>query len=433
MRSTDKPHLLVRLARAWNGRALLAVACLCLAVTLGACGGDDNERSEPAAGTSAADPTATATTQESSCKKPAGDPLRVGYIYSGSGALAVYGLPQPNAVKLAEKKINCAGGVDGRPIKVEFADHASDPNKSRAEAERLLSTGVDALILNADSASREATIPAAEKSGTFFMYPTQFEGRECGKTSVFTGEVPNQQLEQPIQYLMDKTGGKRWYIIGSDYIYPQVSEELATKYIEAAGGEVVGTQLAPFGTTDFSSSIQKIADAEPDMLLSILVGADAIAFEQQAADFGLGQSELPRLSPVYDEALVGEVGPDLLEGLVTAVSFYENADVPALQEFVKDYYGEFGDKAPRLNTYAAHGNMMLQMWAEAVNAAGSTDAQAVLDAMTGATSDTVIGPVTLEANHYLTQPVYIAEADGDGEFQVVETLDAVKPEESCTA
>lgn len=409
--------------------AFLALVIGAVLMLLSACGGSDEETTSSAEEAEA--PTATTTAQKE-CEEPSGEPITIGYISAITGPLGVYGLGDEKAAQLQIDEINCEGGVLGRPLELEYADYASDPNEARKIASRMVSEDVAMIVMNSSGAARDAVIPVTEKAGVPYFFASQAEGKTCEAYTVNTGEVPSQQLREPIKYLMDKTGKSKWYIIGSDYIYPQVSAEVARDYITELGGEVVGEEMVPLETADYAPAIQKIADAEPELLLSILVGADAIAFEQQAPDFGLGQDELPRLAPAYDDGMLSEVGGDLIAGALTAVSFFESADRPEIKEFVESYKAEYGDDAPRLNTYAAHGALSIKVWAAAAEAAGSIESDEVMAALPGTEVDTLVGPTRVEKTHFLAQPVMVGEASEDGAFKVVETYDLVQPDEPCS-
>ena len=114
--------------------------------------------------------------------------------------------------------------------------------------------------------------------------------------------------------MMDETGGSKWFLLGNDYVWPRRSFELARQYIEAAGGEVVGEEYVPLGTQDFSSVAQQIAGSGAELIFPALVGGDAIAFETQAVDFGIGQDAIGRLANIYEENVLGVMGPSVTAG-----------------------------------------------------------------------------------------------------------------------
>jgi len=410
-------------------RARLLATAVALALVAAAC---SSGSTAPASTTTTAESTA-AGSSEPPTSAPSGDPVRIGILYSATGPAGVFGPPVENIAKFIEEDLNAAGGILGRPVETVLADDATDPEVGRASMERLLDEKhVDVVIGTHSSATREAAKPLAEAANTLYIYSALYEGGECSPVMFNTGEVPSQQLKTAIPWMMENTGRTRWFLLGNDYVWPRRSFELARRYIEAAGGAVVGEEYVPLGTVDFSSIAQQIASSDAELILPALVGGDAIAFEAQAFDFGIGQSEIPRLANIYEENVLGAMGPEVAAGMRVTLGYFKEGGGPTNAAFVQRYFGTFGADAPPPNTFSSHVYDAALLYAAAVREAGSLQTADVAAAMIGLTITTPTGTITVAENRHLIQPISIAEVQADGSQAVVKTFDAVQPDEVCS-
>ena len=436
-------------------RSRFRTAAIMMALLLGmaaACATSDDEPAvaEPAAteaeaapapadepaddGDAAPEPTeAPATTAPDEPAEPSGEPVRIGILFSNSGPAGIFGQPTANIAEFIEEDINATGGINGRPVETFLADDATDPAVGRQAMEQLIeSDGVDVVLGTHSSATREAAKPLAEDAGVLYIYAALYEGGECSPVMFNTGEVPSQQLAPVIPWMMDETGGSQWFLLGNDYVWPRRSFELARQYIEAAGGEVVGEEYVPLGTQDFSSVAQQIAGSGADLIFPALVGGDAIAFETQAVDFGIGQSAIPRLANIYEENVLGVMGPSVTAGMRVTLGYFKEVDNPANNEFVARYFEQFGADAPPHMTFSSHIYDAALLYAAAANAAGTTDTAAVAAALEGLSLSTPTGDISITGSRHLAQPIYVAEIQSDGSQLIVQSFPAVEPDETCS-
>ncbi|MEM9891348.1 MAG: substrate-binding protein [Actinomycetota bacterium] len=422
------------------GRLLLALLAV-LGLLAAACGADDESTApedatetgaaETEDATSADDDDADADVDDGAA--PATDePVRIGILFSNSGPGGVFGPPVANIAELIEEDLNATGGINGRPVETFLADDATDPEVGRQAMEQLLdSDEVDVVLGTHSSATREAARPLAEEAGVPYIYAALYEGGECSAVMFNTGEVPSQQLEPTIPWVMDETGGTRWFLLGNDYVWPRRSFELARQYIEAAGGEVVGEEYVPLGTQDFSSVAQQIAGADADLIFPALVGGDAIAFETQAVDFGIGQDAIPRLANIYEENVLGAMGPEVTAGMRVTLGYFKEVDTAANAEFVARYSERFGSDAAPHATFSSHIYDAALLYAAAADEAGTTDTEAVVAAMEGLALSTPTGDIAITDSRHLSQPIYVAEIQEDGSQLIVAEFPAVEPDETC--
>ncbi|MYH00377.1 MAG: transporter substrate-binding protein [Acidimicrobiaceae bacterium] len=363
---------------------------------------------------------------------PTGEPVRIGILFSNSGPAGVFGPPTANIAEFIEEDINAAGGINGRPVETFLADDATDPAVGRQAMEQLIDGhNVDVVLGTHSSATRQAAKPLAEDADVLYIYAALYEGGECSSVMFNTGEVPSQQLAPVIPWMMEQTGGQRWFLLGNDYVWPRRSFELARQYIEAAGGEVVGEEYVPLGTQDFSSVAQIIAGSGADLIFPALVGGDAIAFETQAVDFGIGQDAIPRLANIYEENVLGAMGPAVTAGMRVTLGYFKEVDSALNNEFVSRYFERFGADAPPHMTFSSHIYDAALLYAAAANAAGTTDTAAVAAAMEGLTLTTPTGDIAITGSRHLAQPIYVAEIQADGSQAIVQSFPSVEPDETC--
>ena len=363
---------------------------------------------------------------------PSGEPVRIGILFSNSGPAGVFGPPVANIAEMIEEDVNAAGGINGRPVETYLADDATDPAVGRQAMEQLIdSDGVDVVLGTHSSATRQAAKPLAEDADLLYIYAALYEGGECSSVMFNTGEVPSQQLAPVIPWMMEQTGGRTWFLLGNDYVWPRRSFELARQYIEGAGGEVVGEEYVPLGTQDFSSVAQRIAGSGADLIFPALVGGDAIAFETQAVDFGIGQDAIPRLANIYEENVLGAMGPAVTAGMRVTLGYFKEVDSALNSDFVGRYYERFGADAPPHMTFSSHIYDAALLYAAAANAAGTTDTAAVAAAMEGLSLTTPTGDISITDSRHLAQPIYVAEIQDDGSQVIVQSFAAVAPDETC--
>lgn len=422
-------------------RSVLRAFILSMAMLVAACASDDTaqpadvtsgDTTDERANEADASESDAPANAESDAAPDSAEPVRIGILFSNSGAAGVFGPPVANIAELIEEDLNAAGGINGRPVETFLADDATDPEVGRQAMEQLLDAdGVDVVLGTHSSATREAARPLAEAANVPYIYAALYEGGECSAVMFNTGEVPSQQLAPTIPWMMEETGGTRWFLLGNDYQWPRDSFELARQYIEGFGGEVVGEEYVPLGTQDFSSVAQQIASADADLIFPALVGGDAIAFETQAVDFGIGQDALPRLANIYEENVLGAMGPAVTAGMRVTMGYFKEVDNPANVEFIARYNERFGADAAPHATFSSHIYDAALLYAAAANEAGSTETADVVSAMEGLSITTPTGEIAITDSRHLAQPIYIAEIQSDGSQVIVQEFPAVEPRETC--
>jgi urea transport system substrate-binding protein len=389
--------------------ALLALAAAALVAA--GCGGDDNGGG--GGGSTAAKDTS---------------PITVGSILDRTGPLNIYGTAMNDATNMAIADINSNGGVLGRKLKLVSYDAQSAQEKYAQYANRLALQDKAAVVMGGiTSASREAIRPIFDRTKKLYFYNEQYEGGVCDANNYDTGVVPSQQLKALIPYAIEHYG-KKLYVLAADYNYGQISAKWVEKYAKEAGGQVVKTDFIPLESSDFGSIVDDLQKAKPDVVVSLLVGGNHIAFYRQFASTGLGSS-MHIVSPTFglgNEQVV--LSPKESKGIVVAYPYFQELDNATNQSFVDAWHQRYGADYPYITDSAVTVWNGWHLWADAVNKAGSLDRAKLDEALQSDMSiDSPSGTVTLDGgSHHVVQGISIAVTEGKG-FKVITTEKDVPP------
>lgn len=355
-------------------------------------------------------------------------PIKVGSILDETGPLNIYGTAMSDATKLAISDINDNGGVLGRDLDLVSYDAQSDNTKytqfANAAAQK---EKVAVLMGGVTSAAREAIRPVVDRTKTLYFYNEQYEGGVCDKNTFNTGVVPSQQLAALIPYAV-KNFGKKLYVVAADYNYGQISATWVEKYAKKAGATVVGTKFVPLESSDFGSIINGIQSAKPDVVVSLLVGGNHIAFYRQFASSGLSKN-MNIVSPTFGLGNEQVVLSDEAKGITGAFPYFQEIKSEANTEFVNAWHAKYGDDYSYVTDSAVAVWNGWHLWAAAVKKAGTLDRAKVIKALeSGISYDGPGGTVTMDGpSHHIVQNISIGEATSQHSFNVVSTQEAVPP------
>ncbi|MBD1927865.1 urea ABC transporter substrate-binding protein [Trichocoleus sp. FACHB-90] len=403
---------------------LYGSATLGTSILLKACSGTST--TNPSSPT-AASPSPGATTVAAA---GGGDTIKVGILHSLSGTMAISEKSVVDAEMLAIEEINKAGGVLGKQIQPIQEDGASDWPTFAEKARKLIDQDKVVTVFGCwTSASRKAVLPVFEEKKHMLWYPVQYEGQECSNNIFYTGAAPNQQIEPAVDWLLQNKG-KRFFLIGSDYVFPRTANTVIKEQLKAKGGETAGEDYLPLGNTEVTPIITKIKAALPDggVIFNTLNGDSNVAFFKQMQGAGLNPDKYPVMSVSIAEEEVKAIGTEYLKGHYAAWNYFQTVDTPANKKFVEAFKAKYGDDRvtndPMESAYIA-----VYLWKQAVEKAkNADDIEAVKKAAVGQTFEAPQGTVTLENNHHLAKFVRLGEVADDGLFKIVyETPKAVSP------
>lgn len=358
-----------------------------------------------------------------------GDTIKVGILHSLSGTMAISEVSVKDAEMMAIEEINAKGGVLGKKIEPVIEDGASDWPTFAEKAKKLLQQDKVATVFGCwTSASRKAVLPVFEENKGLLWYPVQYEGMESSPNIFYTGAAPNQQIVPAVEWLFNNKG-KKFFLLGSDYVFPRTANKIIKAQVAALGGEVAAEEYTPLGHTDYSTVINKIKAAKPDVVFNTLNGDSNVAFFKQLKDAGITSKDLTTLSVSVAEEEVRGIGAANMQGHLVSWNYYQTTNTPENTEFVKNYKAKYGtDRVTDDPIEAAYDGVYL--WAEAVKKAGSTDVDKVKEAAKGLEFKAPEGTVKIEGeNQHLWKPVRIGEVTEDGLIKEIwSTPAAVKPD-----
>lgn len=353
--------------------------------------------------------------------------VKVGVLHSLTGTVAMSEASIVDAELLAIEEINAAGGVLGRKIEAIVEDGASDWPTYAEKARKLLESDKVSVVFGGyTSASRKAILPIFERNKGLLYYPTFYEGLEQSPAIMYTGQEASQQSIAAVNWLMENKG-KSVYLIGSDYLWPRTTNRIARAAIGKQGGTVVGEDYFPLGHIEFSSVINKIRAAKPDIILSTVVGGSNVAFHKQlqAAGINSGNQTLLALA-ISEEEIIG-IGAENLVGFLTCMSYFQSLDNPANERFVAAFKERYGQNRVIGDTMAT-AYTGVYLWKQAVEKAGTFDVPAVIAASADMTFDAPEGEVRVHAeNHHLWKRARIGEINAEGQVDVIYESDLIEP------
>ncbi len=375
--------------------------------------------------------------------------VKVGVLHSLSGTMAISETSLRDVLLFTFDEINAKGGVMGKMIEPVVVDGASDWPLFAEKAEQLIVQDKVSVTFGCwTSVSRKSVLPVYEKYKSLLFYPVQYEGEEMSPNIFYTAEAVNQQAIPAVDYLL-KEGYKKFYLIGTDYVYPQTTNLVLFEYLTSKGidvkqiggglrkndeGEVVSAgNYTPFGHSDFQqiiADIKKFSASGDACVISTINGDANVPFFKEFAASGLTSEDCPVVSFSISEDEFRSLPAKDLVGHLGCWSYFMSIDSPENKKFVADFQawlakttvpGIVKDKrvtcAPMALSYDG-----VYLWKAAVEKAKSFDPEKVMKALESGVS--FVGPngkVTSQENHHLTKAVYIGETLENGQFNIIES------------
>lgn len=354
--------------------------------------------------------------------------FRIGMFYAIAGpAAGLFGPTQKACAELAVEQVNAAGGILGKQVKLFFANGDGAVADATQSAQRLmLNEKVDFFLGSHNSAVREALV-ATIKGRTPYVYTPIYEGGECARHTYTIADTPQQQMETALPWIVKKHNIKSYYLIGNDYVWPQVTNKHAKRILGSA--KMLGEEYAPLGAPNkFEEAVTRIKDRKPDLVLITLVGADNVNFNRTFAGFGLAK-DMVRMSSLLEENTLMGIGAENSANLYGCMSYYASNPAPENAAFKAAYAKKFGEKAPQLSLLGEDCYAGIKFIEAAVKKAGASTAAKVSGAVEGLTFSTPSGSMTMR-NRHVDKSMFLAECKGTT-FNVVETFKNVSSGQTC--
>lgn len=352
-----------------------------------------------------------------------GQPIRVGVLYSFTGTTGSNEEPVAEATLLAIQEMNDDGGLLGRQIEPLVVDGKSDPEVFAAEAERLINEeGVAAIFGCWTSTCRKAVRVVVEEYDNLLFYPLQYEGLEESPNIVYTGAAPNQQIIPAVKWSFDNLG-RRFFLLGSDYVFPRAANEIVKDQIAALGGQVVGEEYVLLGRRSFGQVVRRILQARPDVILNTVNGDSNIGFFTALREAGVTPRSIPTMSFSISEIDLSNPNLPLMAGDYAAWNYFETIKSPENTAFVESFRTEYGsDRAISDPMEAAY--IAVHLWAQAVADAESSDPTTVRETIGDQSMIAPEGLVYIDATTQHTwKTVRIGVVNGEGAFDIVWSSD----------
>ncbi|MFO0574513.1 MAG: bifunctional serine/threonine-protein kinase/ABC transporter substrate-binding protein [Polyangia bacterium] len=362
-------------------------------------------------------------------------PIKVGVLHSMTGVLAVSERPLADAASLAIEEINGRGGLLGRPLQPVLMDGKSETSTDSAftrAAERLLQKEKVAAVFGGyGSAGRKAIIPYFEKYEGLLFYPAPYEGLEESANVIYTGSTPNQLVLPAVEWCMQSQGRQRFFLIGTDGLRPHAMNAIAEDAIREARGKVVGTHYSLVGEVDFAAIVKKIEKADPQIILSMLVGDSTIAFLKALSDADITPEARPVLSLALGENELAQLGQKVLAGNYVARTRFQrlptDKDRDKAEGFAQRFRKKYGEHRA-VSEIMESAYVGVHLWAAAVERAGSEEVSKVRLALKEKEYELAGVRVRVDASNQHTWKVFeVGRITSDNTIEVVKTGDTPLP------
>ena len=357
------------------------------------------------------------------------DTIKVGILHSLSGTMAISETTLKDVMLMLIDEQNKKGGLLGKKLEPVVVDPASNWPLFAEKARELISQKkVSAVFGCWTSVSRKSVLPVFKELNSILFYPVQYEGEESERNVFYTGAAPNQQAIPAVDYLMSEDGGsvKRWVLAGTDYVYPRTTNKILAAYLKAKGvkDEDIMINYTPFGHSDWQtivSNIKKFGSAGKKTAVVSTINGDAnVPFYKELSNQGIDATEIPVVAfSVGEEELAG-IDTSNLVGHLAAWNYFQSVKSDANSAFIKKWKA-FTKNPKRVTNDPMEAHYIgFAMWIKAVEKAGSTDPDKVIDALVGIEVPNLTGGISkMLPNHHITKPVLIGEILEDGQFDVV--------------
>ena len=309
-------------------------------------------------------------------------PIRVGILHSKNGPMKISEESMIDAEVMALQEINESGGLlGGRQVEWVIADGRSDWPTFAREARRLIEDEKVSVIFGCwTSASRKSVKPVVEDGNHLLIYPMAYEGLEQSPNIVYTGAAPNQQVIPAVSWCYESLKARKFYLVGSDYVWPHCVNEIVKDQLKALGAKCVGESYILFGTADVGASVEAIKNANPDVIISTVVGDSNEPFYQRLEAAGIPPKRIPVLSFSIAEDELRKLPVAMMVGDYAAWDYFQSIDRPENHEFVRKFKAIHGqDRATSDVIEAAY--FSVHLWAQAVSEAQSAEVSAVRKAI----------------------------------------------------
>jgi urea transport system substrate-binding protein len=346
------------------------------------------------------------------------DRWRIAMVIPLRGPAGLFGPSCEAIAELAAHELNEAGGVLGREVSLEIVDGGARPSVVAAELHNLIATGRVHAVSGWHISSVRNVLAPVVAGRVPYAYTPLYEGGECRPGIFCSGETPRLQIAPALRWLRDNLGARRWFVVGDDYIWPRRSAAVIREFAHELDLRIAGEAFAPLGG-NVARLVGKVAAADCDGVLMLLVGQDAVEFNRLFAARGL-DARLLRFSPLMEENMLLASGSAATERLFVSAAYFRSMVNADAMDLLGRYVRLHGPDAPPLNNAAESCYEGLHTLATLARRAGSTRLPDLNAAIDGAAYHGPRGTVEFHGQQ-AAQHVHLAVADGY-DFEVITRL-----------
>jgi len=355
------------------------------------------------------------------------DTIKVGVLHSLSGTMAISETTLKDTVLMLIDKQNKAGGLLGKKIEAVVVDPASNWPLFAEKARELISKEQVEVIFGCwTSVSRKSVLPVIEELNGLLFYPVQYEGEESSKNVFYTGAAPNQQAIPAVNYLREELGVNRWFLAGTDYVYPRTTNKILEAYLKEIGVDESDIRInyTPFGHNDWQgivSEIKKFGSMGIKTAVVSTINGDAnVPFYKELANQAVSSEDIPVIAFSVGEEELSGIDTAPLVGHLAAWNYFQSIETEKNTEFI-NAWRDFTRNPEGVTNDPMEATLIgFNMWVKAVQKVGTTDVEKVEEAMLGIAFENLTGGVAImNKNHHLSKPVFIGEIQDDGQIEVV--------------
>ncbi len=353
--------------------------------------------------------------------------IKVGVLHSLSGTMAISETTLKDVMLMLVEEQNKKGGLLGRKLEAVVVDPASNWPLFAEKARELISQHKVSAVFGAwTSVSRKSVLPVFKELNSILFYPVQYEGEESERNVFYTGAAPNQQAIPAVDYLAKEEKVERWVLAGTDYVYPRTTNKILEAYLKSKGvkAEDIMISYTPFGHSDWQTIVGDIkkfgSSGKKTAVVSTINGDANVPFYKELANQGVKATDIPVVAfSVGEEELAG-IDTKPLVGHLAAWNYFQSVDTPENKAFIEKWKA-YTKNPKRVSNDPMEAHVIgFNMWVKAVEKAGTTDPDKVIDAIVGIKVPNLTGGVSeMLPNHHITKPVLIGEIKEDGQFDTV--------------
>lgn len=346
--------------------------------------------------------------------------VKIGILHSLSGSQAISEKPMVDAELMAIEEINAQKKFLKYTIVPVIADGKSDEIIFAQEAERLITQEkVSAIIGCWTSASRKAVKDVVEKHNNLLIYPVSYEGIEDSPNILYLGANQNQQIVPSVLWSFLNLG-KRFFLVGSDYIYSHVANEIIKKVLNAVKGTVLGEEYILLGSNDVKPMVQAIVNAKPDVIINTIQGESNIAFFNALRSANITPEVIPVMSiSSMSETEFAQIGNDAMSGDYVTASYFQSIDRDENIQFVQRFRKKYGSKRVISEAVETAYNG-IYIWAQAIAVTQSYAPEIVKKHLFNKVFNAPSGIVYTDSNTLdLWKMIYVGKLRSDGQFTIV--------------